>query len=102
MFYSSSVYSDVVQQGNLQVVNVMAGYANGEIYFYVDQTAVNHSNCSNTTSNNKIFMVDPQKSDVNIVLSILLTANTTGKKVEVQVYDDGCNNGYAVIRRIKI
>ena len=100
--FSSAALSGVVSQGELKVSNVMAGYATGEIYFAVDNTPVNSANCSNTSENNMVLIVDPDKSDVSLVLSILLTANTIDKEIDIQVYDDACKNGYAVIRRVKI
>ena len=100
--FSSVALAGVAGQGGLKVSNVMAGYATGEIYFAVNNTPVNPANCSNTSENNMVLIVDPDKSDVSLVLSILLTANTTDKKIDIQVYDDVCKNGYAVIRRVKI
>lgn len=90
-----------VTQGDLKVTKVMAGYQEGQIYFYVDKTPQNPKNCS-STNDGKVLVVDPNRSDVSHVLSVLLTAKASNSSVEVQIYDDYCYGGYAAIRRVAV
>ena len=102
LIMSSSVFAGTVAQGGLKVTKVMAGYQTGELYFHVDKDPLNPMECSNTSNNDHIFVVDPNKSDVSHVLSVLLTAKTTGSEIELLIYNDACFRGYAVIRRVGI
>lgn len=91
-----------VTQSNLNVTKVMAGYSNGEIYFFVNNPPLNPKGCTAPKGNYNILAVDPARSDINQVLSILLMAKATNAKVEVQIYDNDCFNNHAVIRRVAI
>lgn len=102
VFYSVAAISGQVTQGDLQVTKVMTGYSSGEAFFFVNKEPANPSGCSNTASSSFILAVDPDKSDVEQVLSVLLTAFVSGRHFEVQVYDNTCFSGHAVIRRVAI
>ena len=90
-----------VTQGDLKITKAMAGYQEGQIYFYIDKTPQNPQNCTHTNSEN-VLVVDPNKSEVSHVLSMLLTAKASNANVEVQIYDDYCYGGYAAIRRVAV
>ena len=79
----------------------MAGYANDEVFFYIDKAPKNPNGCSHSDVSN-ILVVDPNKSNVSLVLSILLMAKATDSSIEIQIYDNTCSGNYAVIRRIAI
>jgi hypothetical protein len=102
LLFAAPASAGTVTQGNVNVVKVLAGYTSGEVYFYTDIAPVNPNNCSITNDNNKILAVDPSKSNVDQVLSILLMAKASNAKLEIQVYDDSCYGSYAVIRRVAV
>lgn len=91
-----------VTQSNLKVTKVMAGYSNGEVYFFVNKSPLNPKGCDAPKVNYNILAIDPARSDINQALSILLMAKATNMNVEVQIYDDYCFNNHAVIRRIAL
>lgn len=91
-----------VTQDDLKVTRVMTGYLSGEAFFLVDKPPANPNGCPGTTASYYVLAVDPSKSNVDQVVSVLLTAFVSGKNVEVQVYDDDCFSGHAVIRRVAI
>jgi len=101
IFLSLPANAGTVTQSNLKVTKVMAGYVNNEVFFYIDKAPKNPKECSHSEVSN-ILVVDPNKSDVSLVLSILLMAKATDSSIEVQIYDDTCSGNYAVIRRIAI
>lgn len=90
-----------VTQGDIKITKVMAGYQDGQVYFYIDKTPLNPQNCTQS-NNGKVLVVDPNRSDVSHVLSVLLTAKASNANVEVQIYDDYCYSGYAAIRRVAV
>ncbi|WP_039983663.1 hypothetical protein [Vibrio sagamiensis] len=95
--------SGVVTQGSLKVKKILTGYPEGEIYFLVDRQPVNPNNCTLTAPGHMMLLaVDPKRSDVSQVLSVLLTAKASSSNIEIQVYDDYCRGNYGVIRRIAI
>ncbi|CCO50084.1 exported hypothetical protein [Vibrio nigripulchritudo SOn1] len=100
--FSFALSAGQVTQTGLKVTKVMAGYPNGEVYFYVDKLPKNPKNCANPRSNHNILVVDPKRSDVSQVLSVLLTSKASHSNIEIQVYDDYCLNDYAVIRRVAV
>jgi len=93
---SYASHAGQVTQSDLNIVKVMAGYTGGEAYFFVNKDPLNPHQCSLTRGAYRILAVDPDRSNVDQVLSILLAAQISGKKVEIQVYNDGCFNGHAV------
>ena len=102
LFETPIAYAGQVTQGGLKVTKVMTGYSGEEAFFLVDEVPSNPNECVGTTSTYHVLAVDPSKSNVDQVVSILLTAFASGKNIEVQVYDDSCFNGHAVIRRVAI
>lgn len=102
LVFVSPAHAGQVTQGGLKVTKIMTGYSGGEAFLVIDKTPLNPNDCSATTSTSKTLAVDPSKSDVDQVISVLLTAFTSGKDVEVQIYDNSCFNGHAVIRRVAI
>ncbi len=95
-------YAGQVTQGGLKVTKVLTGYSNGEAFFVLNNTPLNPNDCSATASSFKTSAIDLAKSDVSQVLSVLLTVFTSGKEVEVQIYDDRCFSSHAVIRRVAV
>ena len=102
MVFSLAVNAGQVTQSDLKVSKIMAGYQGGEIYFFVDKDPVNPKGCGNPKSGYKILIVDPLKSDVSQILSVLLTAKASQSKIEIQVYDSYCLGDHAVVRRVAI
>jgi len=82
---------------DLKVTSVFAGYENNGAFFEVDGDAGSSASCSNGA-----IAVDPARSNVNHVLSVLLYANATGKSVDLQLYNASCLDGHKVLRRIKV
>lgn len=102
MFISSVAYAGQVTQSGLKVSKVMTGYQGGQIYFLVDKKPVNPKGCRSPDEGYNALVVDPQKSDVSQVLSVLLTAKVSRSNIEIQVYDDYCFDDYAVLKRVAI
>ncbi|WP_444896763.1 hypothetical protein ACJJI5_09595 [Microbulbifer sp. EKSA008] len=89
--------------GGLDVVHVNAGYSDRDAYFTVGESvSENPAGCSNGVGNEAVFAVDADRSDVNQVISLLLFAYSTGKEVNIQVWNDSCSSGFRVIRRVQV
>jgi len=80
-----------------KVTSVFAGYLDKEAFFEIDGAGINPAECTGTP-----IAIDPQKSDVSHVLSILLYAHASGKSVDLQIYNESCLGGHRVLRRIKV
>ncbi|WP_157771171.1 hypothetical protein [Shewanella algae] len=102
VLFPFSLVAGQVTQSNLRVTKVMAGYSGGEIYFFVDKLPNNPRKCANPYSDYNILVVDPARSDISQVLSVLLTAKVSNSNIEIQVYDDYCFNEHAVVRRVAV
>ncbi len=63
-----------VSQGGIKITNVFAGYPGGEVFFLTDKNPPTDLGCSQTTDSYHVFAVDPAFSDVEHVLSLLLSA----------------------------
>ena len=102
MFLISTVcYGGYVTQNGLRIAKVLAGYDQGQVYFFLDKPPLNPQECNNSNSAN-VVVVDPDKSDVSQILSILLLAKASDLPIDIQVYDDYCLGGYAAIRRVGV
>ncbi len=99
---TSPALAGQVAQNDLFIEKILTGYMDGEAFFVIDKEPLNPNDCSGTTATNSTLAIDPAKSNVEQVLSVLLTALTTKKKIEVQIYDNTCYKGHAVIRRVAI
>ena len=102
LVFVSPAHAGQVAQGDLKVTKIMTGYSGGEAFFLLEQEVLNPNDCSGTTPTNRVLAIDPTKSNVDQVISVLLTAFSLGKNVEVQIYDNSCFKGHAVIRRVAI
>ena len=91
-----------VTQSGLKITKVMAGYEGGEIYFFVDGIPKNPKGCASPNTGYNMLVVNPAKSDVPQVLSILLMAKAADSSIEVQIHDDQCFLNNAVIKRVAI
>ena len=79
------------------VESVYAGYSDKIAFFEISGSAPNPNDCAGVP-----IRVDPEKSDVNQVLAILLYAHAAGKEVDLQIYTDGCIDSHRVLRRVKV
>ena len=98
---STTCYGGSVTQNGLRITKVLAGYDQGQIYFFLDNAPLNPQECIHSNSAN-VVVVDPDRSDVSQVLSILLLAKASDVPIDIQVYDDYCLGGYAAIRRVGV
>lgn len=99
IFGTKNVYSDVFV-GQF-VTKVYSGYSHKGIFFKVSTgDARNPSGCK--AGLNQTFAVDPEFSNVNHVLSVLLFAQAATKQVEVEFYSDKCYQNHRVIRKVAV
>ena len=96
-FAIAEPYSNVY---GLIVEDVYAGYEGGIIFFGVDSNVTNPNNCP--AGAQRIIGIDPNRGSVDHVLSVLLYAHASGKKVDIQVYDESCVGNHIVARRVKV
>ncbi|WP_143247568.1 hypothetical protein [Agaribacterium haliotis] len=82
---------------NLKVTSVYAGYIKKNAFFEVDSELSNNAGCTA-----KAIAVDPERSDVEQVLSVLLYAHATGKLVDLQIYNESCFDSHRILRRVKV
>ncbi len=101
VFFSGFCYSEQYTYiKDLKVVAVLAGYKEGNLFFEVDKKIENPNNC--IAGGGKIIGVDPERGNIDHVLSLLLYAHAAQKKIGIQVYNSSCFGNHMVIRRIEV
>jgi len=83
----------------LEVTEVYAGYEEKNAFFSVAGDIANPATCGVTKS---VIAVDPVRSDVNQALSLLLYAHASGKRVDIQIYNESCFSSHRIMRRVKV
>ena len=99
-----SISTAIASELDAKVTAVMSGYSHGGIFFAIDKKVPNNGGCPKYGSSSKYVVgVDPNKSNVAHVLSVVLTAKTTGSIIDVRIYGSGaCFEGWPVLDRIKV
>ncbi|WP_146171247.1 hypothetical protein [Saccharospirillum sp. MSK14-1] len=98
---SHSAYAEsYTEVNNLKVKSVFAGYEEGWAFFELESTVVNPNGC--VSGQNKIMGIDPERSDVDQVLSVLLYAHSSGRTIGIQIYNESCVYDHPVIRRVRV
>ncbi|WP_054113242.1 hypothetical protein [Marinagarivorans algicola] len=101
VFFSSFCYSEQYTYiSDLKVVAVLAGYEEGNLFFEVDKKIENPNDC--VAGRGKTIGVDPDRGNIDHVLSLLLYAHAAQKTVGIQVYNSSCFSNHMVIRRIEV
>ena len=102
LFYSYISNAETFTISNTKVSKIYAGYFHKGIFFSIENlNSHNPAGCT-VGINESIFGADPSLSDVGHVLSVLLTAQSAGKTIEIHVYNDKCFDNHRVIRRVAI
>lgn len=81
----------------LKVTAIYAGYSEKQAYFEVSGSIADPAECGGQP-----IKVDPARSDVGHVLSVLMYAQASEKTVDLHIYNESCEGGHRVLRRIKV
>ena len=103
-FSSMWVSAGIIEVETSEVSRVFAGYEGGEVFFRAKGNFTNNpAECTaGNLSGERTFVVNPAESNVDHVLSILLTAHVAKKNLSIQYHDDKCFSNHVVIRRVAI
>ncbi len=98
---SIGVSAETITVSGTTVTKVFAGYSHKGIFFNISASETSDpAECGAGLPHT--FFVDPDFSDVNHVLSVLLYAHASSKTVDVEFYDNQCTQNHRVIRKIAV
>jgi len=99
-FFSSVFAEEYIYVSGLNVTDVFVGYEEGNLFFTVNDSVDNPAEC--IAGGGSTLSVDPDRSNANHVLSVLLYAHASNKKIDIQVYKSSCFSNHRIIRRVKV